>query len=273
MIRKAIPTMLVLALGSFLLLGLPGALAQAPPSPTPRYRIYGVTTELQRRLIPVHTSGKAPPETQLLVVVDTTATLRADGIAVEGLSLSELWQDLSKRKVPRGHLHITVYYPPSTHVRTLQEKTLVRYALMGMAHDAGFPTVTSRMDFRGMTWEDYVDSFAGGPAREPKGDEAARGDDVVKVYPVQTELSRYLSRDADCVVVFAIAAQEERWKIPYKVWAAAAKAIAELKLAQKKQITFLVQGPRGTDEEDRELRADLQRFAEVRGFDRSLVER
>jgi len=82
---------------------------------------------------------------------------------------------------------------------------VLKDALEQFGRDVGFqdvevsmPSVSSHSEYVG-NWKRAVADFATGPG-EMNVDEPGVGDQQVKLYPVRTRLSRFLYRDADCVI-------------------------------------------------------------------------
>jgi hypothetical protein len=242
-----------LALG--LLLG-PAALADE----TPRYFIHPVTTDLQRQLV--------PPKTDLCVLMDATAALKDNEVSADSLGLDRLKADLVKQKVGQTNLHFHLYYGTAYGAGRDGQARLVHHAVIGFAHELGFPKVTAggvHMTVgNDRSWADQAEPLAR-KGLKPDAAEPASGDANVKVYPVRTPLSRYLADDTDCVVLVGPAVDGERGRLPNKYRAVAAQAVAELKLPDRKRIAFHVRSGQLTDAERRRLREDINQLGRELG--------
>ena len=240
--------------------GLPFS-AQAQTT-TPSYFIYPVTTELQRQVI--------PHRADVVVIMDTTAAINDGKISLDGLNLDRLRKDLLEYKKGNARMHFNLFFK-GVEERERRAQDLLRYAFIGAAHDQGFSKVTAFGTWSNddIGWPEFVDTLTNKKPRQPKGDEGAKGDDVVKVFPVRSELSRFLTRDADCVVFVIDSLAKENGKIPDRIRDATAKYVAELKLTHKKGISFSIQLFEGDIKGP--LVTECGQFAMDLGFERCTV--
>jgi len=142
----------------------------------------------------------------------------------------------------------------------------LRHAVIGFGYGMGFPKVTAygQHPATAITWADHIATFTGKP-RQPAGDEPASANELVKVYPVRTELSRCLTGNADCAVVIVPSLDKEQGVIPPKVREAASKLMAQLKLQHKKQVSFYL--GHVPDADRQQLLDDLSKLATAMGFE------
>jgi hypothetical protein len=87
------------------------------------------------------------------------------------------------------------------------------------------------------TWQSRISSLAKEVPGQAGGDESGLDDRAVKVYPVRTPLSRYLTGDADCVVEILMPTAAE---FDAEIEPAIARAITRLKVGRKEKISFRV---------------------------------
>lgn len=210
--------------------------------------IYPVKTDLQRELTPTGTT--------LFVLIDTTELLKDNPVALN----SGLRKSLLSHKAADTQLHFQLFVPWNPPGQRRDPN--LRYALIGFGHETGFTKVTASLLHMNteITWNKYVASFASKPG-QTVGDEPPLVGMGVKVYPVRTELSRCLSSGADCVVMI----EPVLIKKPEKLQAELGNLIGQLKLPQKKRVTFdLSQVP------DKE-RQNMNKLAELIGFEASTV--
>jgi RNA polymerase sigma factor (sigma-70 family) len=207
---------------------LRAAKADKPESSAP-YLVYPVTTELQRKLISV--------PADLFVVVDTTEVLNDNTITWSAIKPIELRKQLSKMKKPDAHLHLTLFFRAGTSDNPDTQEVL-RLALRGFGHEAGFSKVTVGNIYvnSAMSWKEYIAGFSGATSPPASVREPATGTEQVKVYPVRTELSRYLTGKADCAVVLVNPVKERA--IPKQLRETIADHVARLKLTNKARIYF-----------------------------------
>jgi hypothetical protein len=150
---------------------------------------------------------------------------------------------------------------------------VLRYALIGFGHQLGFSKVTGHGSYQNtnITWDEHVATFTG-QGRQPEGDEPGAKNDVVKVFPVRTNLSRYLTSDADCVVVIHSSLKKHAGVIPPDVLESTTELLSKVKLSQRHQISFRLLHVDRVDREHVELLLqNLQRFAETLGFKTSTL--
>ena len=58
-------------------------------------------------------------------------------------------------------------------------------------------------------WREFIERIENSAGGKPDRDEPAVGDDLVRVYPVRTRLSRYLSHNSDCVADVLVVVQKD----------------------------------------------------------------
>ncbi len=120
-----------------------------------------------------------------------------------------------------------------------------------------------------ISWKELSATFTGTP-RQPKGAEPATANDLVKAYPVRTELSRYLTEDSDCVVVIIPSLEKDKGQIRQQVRDAVIDAVAKLKPPHKKRICFVLKNFIA-DDERKQLCTEFYKLAEDMKFDTSAV--
>ena len=234
----------------------------APPSnpaKNAKYFIYVVQTDLQRELIPA--------KSDVFVLLDTTAIFDRGKVALSELKLLELREQLLARKKANAKLHFTLFYKRGDGNETDQQEVL-RYAMIGFGHEAGFAKVTADGSYQNTdrSWKELSATFAG-KSRDAKGDESAPANDLVRTYPVNTELSRYLTSGADCAVVVVGSLENDKGTIPQKVRVAIIDTVNKLKLTQKKRISFFMKNIDASDNERRQLLSEFVKLANDMKFD------
>jgi hypothetical protein len=252
----------VFAFAGSLFVTLPWLAAQAPAT-LPHYLIYSATTALQRELIP------APVD--LFVIVDGSDALQNGKIAAEGLHLQELRKDLAKLKRNQTQLNFRLFFPNVENGRGPAD-SLPCYALTSLGHQLGFSKITAYGQYPGAgtaTWADHIEKLAGQKVEQPLEDEPAKRGEGVKIYPVRTELSRYLTENADCVVVLVDPLQMGNEKVLDKILEATRKTIGDLKLARTNKVLLVAQRGQGSEVEP--LLESLRRFTAQLGFGDSSI--
>jgi hypothetical protein len=234
------------------------------PAAPPSYFIYPVKTELQKEL--------APDQASAFVFVDTTNLIKDGNVTLTPLGLPVLAKELLPHRKGDAKLHFTLFFArTAADPRDQRDRhAVLRYALIGFAHDLGFAKVTASEHHHNdnTTWDKRVASFTG-QGRQPEGDEPAAKNDLVKIYPVRTGLSRYLTSDADCAVVIVPSLAKHGGAIPKDVLDATTELLAKVKLSERHRLSFFV--GRVSRDHIPLLLKNLQRFADTLGFKTSTV--
>ena len=231
--RKAImPSLALAALALLMPLLHPHTQAQ-DASETPTYFIYPVSTELQQEL--------TPPKTKVFALVDTSAALQDGHATFKGLEITRLRKDFQKHIKGGSVLHCMLFFGKSDEARREAEEVL-RYALIGIGHEAGFDKVSASGYWVNLetAWEQLVDPLVRKQVGQPAGKESGKGNEGIKAYPVQSELSRFLAGGADCVLVIRPPLEKVNGTIPDAIKEAAEKAVGELELQNKKKMVVYV---------------------------------
>ena len=141
--------------------------------------------------------------------------------------VAELRKALLPHKKADTKLHFNLFFKRTKDDRS-EDQDALRLALLGFGHEAGFAKMKAHVIYLNSdaTWKEWSTPFTGKP-RQPKGAEPATASGTVKAYPVRTDLSRYLTSDADCAVIVPSLAKEGG-TIPKKVRDAVADAVANL---------------------------------------------
>jgi len=227
------------------------------PGSMPSYLIYPVKTELQREL--------APANADVFVLLDTTDALVENKVAPSALRLADLRNELLLHKKVTTKLHFTLFFKRSDADRR-QSQNFLRHALIGFGQELGFPKVSADGYYSNteISWNELRESFAG-KGRQSEGDEPASKNDFIRVFSVQTHLSKFLTSNADCAVVVDSSIKMDDGFIPPKVWEATAELLSKIKLDQRKKVSFHV-GHLSSRNRQELLLTNFQRFAEALGF-------
>jgi hypothetical protein len=236
---------------------LPGPAAQADDrAKDGSYFIFRIQTDLQRAL--------APTNADILVLFDTTSALEGGKVVLGEQKLLELRKALLPYKNADSKLHFVLFSKRFDGA----EENVLRLALIGFGHEAGFSKVTARGGFSNgnTSWKETCATLTDKP-RQPKGDEAVKANNFVKAYAVRTELSRYLTSDSDCAVMILPSLEKAHGAIPKKVRDAVIDAVGQLKLTNQKQISFyLCVHSKLTTQESKHLHGELTKLAEEMKF-------
>jgi hypothetical protein len=226
----------------------------------PRRLIYRVTTEFQRDIL--------KPATDLYAVLDATEAVKGGKASISGLHLEDLRKELRQFKTA-GRAEFQLF-APGTGVNDMEARELVRHATIGFGYGVGFSEVRAyhTIPNSDITWAGYTETVRTGGKRDPDANEPATSNELVKVYPVRTDFSRYLTSGADCAVV--IVPKLDKGTIPEDVRKATRDLLAKLKLDRKKMVSFNVQHV--GDSVRQNLLNELYAFAKELGFETSVVQ-
>jgi RNA polymerase sigma factor (sigma-70 family) len=243
-------TILAVLVGTSLLpywattMGSPRAEAAAPPEaplakkPTlpeevvrgENYLVFSARTDLHRLLLDGGRAG--PSATKAIVVVDGMSVVRADG-AVDGSALD--FAGLGKALQPYRKSNDSILVNVCMGGGPNAGANVLGWALLGFAREDGCRNVATSFTWHGgppYDWKERVDAAAKRLATGTNLDESAVGNDVVKVYPVRTMLSAWLTNESDCVVDILTPLIGSDEGIPPDIRDAIRRYTAELRLPQ-----------------------------------------
>ncbi len=216
-------------------------------------------TELQSTLV----SSRKGAE----VLVDGTAIVSDEG-RIDGsrLPLERLREDLRPWADRDSHvLEVHIYHRL---VGEENAKDLLMWSLQGFGRHAGFKRTKVYNHYQGQRFRfaDLLESRKKQIADEEVDDEPQSGDELVKVYPVRTSLSRSKTGNSDCVVdIVPRFRAEPADSLAPEIEQAIRRYVAALKVDRRRKLLFRVtsQGQaRQTvdwfvEEKSRELARDL----------------
>jgi hypothetical protein len=193
-----------------------------------------IRTELQRKLLGGSNSLKAYFE------LDGTAFLGKDG--------DELMQAIDPNALRRAlvavkgsdkeaHVVFTTMIESANKPHSALEP--LGKALRRIATEAGFGVARMTFTYAGKyDWQARVAASKAIGSVEDTADEGGVGDDLVKVYPVRTKVTRFIA-DVDCEVFFLKPLDSnDRPLISSELRDRVKKAVAELTLRSKKKVSF-----------------------------------
>ena len=237
----------------------PAVKPAAPPAAgsveKPGFFLWPIRTDLQKELA---------PGAGVYVLIDGTPALADGSVAVRKLPLKDLREALELHRKADGAVSIYLFFPRNA--GGAEEHETLRYAAIGVAHEAGAAKVMGRLHLMNTddTWADIRAPYTG--ARDnPDATEPATSDGGVKVYPVRTAFSRFLSSDADCVAVLPPLGNDAA-AVPETVRKAVTRAVAKVNPPRKRRLHFVIRHADGKTVLD-----ELFRFATDLGFGSSSV--
>lgn len=207
--------LLLLGGGAALALAIPGkSFAQSSSY------VFRVETDVQREFVPKHAD--------VFVLIDAASFATSD--------LSTLKRELAPYKNADKHIHVRIFQAK----RKPEAFSLFRYALIGFLHDSGFESFSADGQFSnvGTTWDTLTKNFR---SRDdaPAKPEPATLKNGVTAYPILNPLSKFLTSDADCVLIVP-AIQLDGGVLPESIVYASADAVASLGLDKRGSVKFLL---------------------------------
>jgi hypothetical protein len=185
------------------------ALTAAPPDAPPKdekatapndaiwgdnYVVFTARTDLHRLLIDGDRAGTTP--TRAFVAVDGMSIIRPDGaLDPHAVDFAGLRTALKPYRASGAVLVNVCYFPEASKPAT----NMLAWAMCGFVRNQGFQDVSSIFTCHNdrTTWKSRVNAKR---ATGADTEETAVGNDLVRVYPVQSLLSGWLTNQADCVV-------------------------------------------------------------------------
>ena len=160
------------------------------------YLVFPVKTDLQRLLLSWRGDTK---DSKAVVLVNGSAIVKGSTIDSSALDLAALRKELSPYSDrENGTVHFDIRFGQSISGFDRKASGMLMWALEGFGRNAGFRNsiVTLGGYFE---WEETTRSI-NEKGNQHDGDEDGVGNDLLKVYPTRTLLTRYLTSNADCVV-------------------------------------------------------------------------
>lgn len=199
-------------------MGEPGAPSEAlteevPPvfqdSEANSFRVFPVTTELQHSILtPVNgCRAKAYVHINIDAVIDEKGVLDEKALNLKAIQQALApYQDKEKSCVYFGLVFCTEKIDPLGPIGDRLSSELTK-KLNEFGRTAGFRAVQVTNTYKGWSkgmidrdWEQTIARIKEAMEDKPEADEPANGNDLVRVYPVRTTLSRILTNNVDCCV-------------------------------------------------------------------------
>lgn len=168
------------------------------PADCGNHLVFPVSTDLQRTLL--GRPGESLRDAKAYVLINGTAVMSGDGmIDAKALDLAAIREQLATLvDREKGVVCFNVCYNLPSRDR---EEEFLRLILQGFGRNSGFrdTKVSNSYMSEAFNWDKEI-AAVNEKSTAPDADETAIENDVVRVYPVRTTLSRYLTSNADCVV-------------------------------------------------------------------------
>jgi len=213
---------------------LGGSLAAAEDA-AKDYLFMPVTTELQRREL-------VAPGTTVYAALNGAALLQGSTIDTSGLDLVAFRRELTAQAKARpGGVSINLFLATRQAERPAVE--FADAALATIGRRAGFETaqVVTATNPSNWRWQEQLDTFpAANEGGRPEGDEPLLHDPRVRAYPVRTRLSRWLTSNADAVVVVRQPFDGRTAGLPAETVDSIRRLVGQLQIPDKNKLLFCV---------------------------------
>jgi len=219
------------------------------PVPRDNFAVYPVTTPLQRTLL--SWSDEEGSELKAYVSVNGEAVVNAAGLIDErALKLASLRNALKPYTNRENEAAVLTIHWKSAPGRNQDAGQLLVWGLEGFAvRDIGFKTARGWVTYhndRDFDWAKTIDAAKRKIVAGADQSEEALDSEFVNVYPVQTELSRLLTGNADCVVdVLAPPEGGEELMLKPIIRKVIVRLVGQADLRDKKAVSFLIKGGMG----------------------------
>jgi hypothetical protein len=227
-----------------------------PPSGE-HHVVFPVRTELQRLIL-----GK---DISVFVSLDLTSVVKDSQL--DQAALQSIRRDLVRAGTRDGIVHFRIFHDKAS---DHHENRRLHDALSGLARVVGFRDAKVDEELRNddVTWRDRIATLDEARPGLSGGDEPGLGNNMVRIYPVRTPLSRYVFEGSDCVVDFLVAPDleiEDRVRVTIKA------TLPKLDLGRKQRVHFRVPADKVEEHSRVSLQERLHRLAKSLGFQRSSV--
>lgn len=230
------------------------------------YLCLPVTTELQRREL-------VGPGISVYAAINGAALISGSSINTKGFDLTMFRRELAAlaKERPGG---IKIYLITAT---GQAEHSALEFSMDAMAQvgrRAGFEPVQTGMVGQGSrwTWQEELDSIPAPPVGQPESEEALLSDQHVQAYPVRTRLSRWLTSNADAVVVVRQPFDGRTPGLPEKSLESIRRLVGQLSIPNKQKLLICVDSTKaGRPFLDRFVEKGAKELASSLGFASSSV--
>jgi len=230
--------------------------------------VFPITTELQRKLVQPWTSGDAK-HAKAYVLINGTGVVADNGkVDDNALDLDALRKALAPYAEPKdGVVVLNMVY-------RLKGSAELVATIKAFGKDAGFRDAKVINTYMGQDfdWEKHIariNEKVGGADR----DETPTGSDIVRVYPIQTILSRYLTSNADCVVDVLQPVENETDSIEARIREAVLTEVPKAEIKNKGRILFRVSSkPSARKVIDQFAEQGSKELAQMLGYEEASVQ-
>ena len=197
------------------------------------FMVLPVQTELQKVLI--CSSPAATDNPKAYVILDACDVAEEGKIDSDAIDLEKMRDALLPYADSKGGTVIINMY------QKRRSPDLLTYAMKGFGEDAGFrharilSTFDPTFDFKS-----HMAAIAAIADGEPEESEASTGNEILRVYPVATVLSRCLTERADCVVDVIRPIKQGDESLTAVIRDSALKEVPKANIGDKKEILFRI---------------------------------
>ena len=190
--------------------------------------VFPITTELQRKLVQPGT-GSDPKHAKAYVLINGTGVVANNGkVDDNALDLDALRKALAPYAEPKdGVVVVSLVY-------RLKGSAELWATIQAFGKDAGFRHAKVSNTYMGQDfdWEKHI-ARINEKVSGADSEETPTGNDIVRVYPIQTILSRYLTSNADCVVDVLQPVEKETDSIESRIREAVLTEVTKAKIQKK----------------------------------------
>ncbi len=250
--------------------------AYVPDAHASNFLVYPVTTELQHAIL--KSVGGVP--TQVYVRINANAVFKTNGEVDEGAlnldGLAKVLKTYSEKNKSALYFGISGAHetdgpalPPAK-----KDQVIFNDKLIEWGKSQGFRTTQVKSRYTRSTLDYWTRSFEtnkNAQAGEPEGAEPSVGNDLLKIYPVRTALTRFLTVNSDCVVeILPIINGSLPNALGTELYDALVLHLAKLDLKKKHKLLLVFQWDSGSTAEERKKLVTTHFLRDVReklGFD------
>ncbi len=247
-----------------------GLLRQAGNADEPsggNYLVFPITTDLQ------HTLLGAGEEAKACVLINGSSIVKNSMIDASALDLQALAKELAPyADRDKGIVFFNIRFGQKSVGFDRQASSMLMLALEAFGRRAGFHTVNVSQSAY-IDWEKSIAAVNEKTNGQTDEDESAVGNELVRVYPVRTPLTRYLLGNNDCVVdVLAPISEEGGEALSAEIRKAILRYVPKAGVTHQDTINFRVRSGNGSEKAiDQFKRQDSVGLTKVLGYKQQTI--
>lgn len=204
------------------------------PATVSEYSLLPVRTELQRLILGNEAVGH--------VYLDGDKIINGTTVDSAGIDLERLRKELSGSPMKKkGNIVITIWFKYRDEMPDQKAVAILDNALLGLGYYEGVKYVLASHTYgQRRTLNEEMDVVNGKVGGEAIGEEASVANKLVRVFPVQTKLSRLLTGDSDCVLDILTPFEKETDTLTPEVENAAHNLMGKFQVKEKSKLLIRV---------------------------------